>query len=108
MSNESNGDVEIRDAIDQALSSDREIDPSPWFRRNVMRRIRAEAELPPIRFPWRRFATGSGLALVAVVVSMTGDGAAASLADLSLILPAAVLLLVVSRFTTGRSTSSAG
>jgi hypothetical protein len=60
------------DELDEILKSDVTIEPSPRFVSAVMRAIyRESAELPPLRFPWSRFAIG-----VAACALMTGSAGA--------------------------------
>jgi hypothetical protein len=57
------------DELDQILRSDEIIEPSPGFVSAVMRAVYRESTgLPPLRFPWSRFAIG-----VAACVLMTGS-----------------------------------
>jgi hypothetical protein len=60
------------DELDEILSSDETIEPSPGFVGAVMRAVyRESTELPPLRFPWSRFGIG-----VAACALMTGSAGA--------------------------------
>lgn len=85
----------MSDEIEKALERDRTVEPSPWFRRAVMGKVRAEAELPPIAFPWKRVLAAIALAVIAMVASMESGPA---LPRLELLLPVIVTLAVASRF----------
>ena len=57
----------MEDNIDRILSSDREVDPSSTFVRNVMATVRREASTPvPVPFPWLRVLPGLAIAAVAL------------------------------------------
>ncbi len=88
---------ELERRIDDALEGERRIEPSPWFRRGVMAKVRAQADVPPIAFPWTRVLAGVALALVAVVASL-GAPAAHTTPRVELLLPVVVTLLVASRW----------
>ena len=92
-----------RELVDRALSREEPIEPSLGFRTRVMRQVRAEASLPPLRFPWWRFAGGVALAMVALGgVAASGDALDDLSFNLALIIPAAVLLILAARLTVGR------
>ena len=55
--------------MDRLLSSEPDLLPSSGFAASVMSAVRDTAEVPPLPFPWARFATGLALCvLVAGVV----------------------------------------
>jgi len=90
--------------IDTALASDRTIVPSVSFRRSAMRRVRANVEVPPLPFPWKRLAAALGFAFVATVASIwaQADSAAISVDPIPLV-PLVIAMAVVARLTAGRS-----
>lgn len=51
--------------IHEALRSDEPPPPAPFFRFDVMRRIRAGIETPPLAFPWRILAIAVLLGAIA-------------------------------------------
>lgn len=83
--------------IDDALEGERRIEPSPWFRRGVMAKVRVQAEVPPIAFPWARVLAGVALALVALIGSLSAPAAPAT-PRVEALLPLIVTLLVASRW----------
>ncbi len=94
---------EDRDFIDSVLSNEPSIEPSPWFRSRVMRRVRATAELPPLAFPWQRFALGIVLAALAIVTSLaSADGPATATLHPGVVIPAVILAFLGARLTTRR------
>jgi hypothetical protein len=82
---------ELERRIDEALEGERRIDPSPWFRRGVMAKVRMQAEMPPIAFPWKRVLAAIALAVVAVVASLSAPAAHAT-PRIELFLPVVVTL----------------
>lgn len=89
----------MSDPIDEALDHDRAVEPSPWFRRGVMAKVRAEADLPPIAFPWMRVLVALALATAAAALSFGAPAAP----RVELLLPAVVTLLIASRLATSSS-----
>lgn len=72
--------LEVSDeSLDTSLGRDPWIEPSPGFRSAVLRRVYAEAELPELAFPWKRFALGVFQALLAIGgIVVGGEGLFAS------------------------------
>lgn len=59
------------DHLDQILSTDRRLPPSPGFEATVMREVHRLADEPqPLRFPWVRFLPGLVAMFLLVAVSI--------------------------------------
>jgi len=66
----------MKDPLEQILSTDRRMPPSPGFEVSVMREVRRLAVEPQsLRFPWGRFLPGLAamilLALTSTVITLT-------------------------------------
>lgn len=57
------------DPIHDALAHEPVIEPDPAFTATVMSAVRREADVPPIAFPWRRFAGGLAATIAAPVMA---------------------------------------
>ena len=63
----------MNDDLGRALSNEPEIEPSRHFTRAVMAAVaRAEAEPPPLAFPWRRALPGMVVVAAAAVLVVSG------------------------------------
>lgn len=63
------------DPVHDALARDEAIEPGPAFTASVMAAVR-DAALPPIGFPWRRFALGLTASIATpLLVALTGTPA---------------------------------
>ncbi len=83
-----------RDDLDRALRND-PLEPSSGFALRVMDAVRAEAEAPPLAFPWGRLALGvascvlvsASATLLAPQAAAAWDGFRPALAPLAAIAP---------------------
>lgn len=86
--------------LDSILSSEETLEPSRGFAGNVMGSVRRQAEdLPPLRFPWWRFAAGvaasGGMAVSATLLLAQSEMLAAPApAAIPVIVYALAMLLV--------------
>jgi hypothetical protein len=64
---------DIDTSIDDALTSERQIEPSAFFAARVMHFVRAEPALPPLPFPWKRIAAAVALLIVTLVAAVDSD-----------------------------------
>lgn len=92
---------EMEQMIEQAIDGDRTVEPSPWFRRRAMHKVRAEVELPPLAFPWMR--VGAGLFFAAVAAGASVYGAAVEVPAAVLLVPLSAIVFVAARMTSRRS-----
>jgi hypothetical protein len=61
------------DPVHDALAPEATIEPGPAFTASVMAAVRRDAALPPIGFPWRRFALGLTASIATpLLVALTG------------------------------------
>jgi hypothetical protein len=85
--------------LDEALSTDRDPGPSPFFTARVMAAVRAEAQLPPLPFPFARFAAALALFLLILIRGALPE--ASSAADL--LFGTGVVLVTVAALATLRA-----
>lgn len=77
--------------LEEALSTDRDPGPSPFFTARVMAAVRAETELPPLPFPFTRFAAALALFLLILIRGAFPETSAAA----DLLFGAGVVLVTV-------------
>jgi hypothetical protein len=53
--------------IDEALATERVIEPSDGFTSRVMNAVRSEQELAPLPFPWKRIAAAVLLMMITLI-----------------------------------------
>ncbi|MDX1500912.1 MAG: hypothetical protein R3325_01025 [Thermoanaerobaculia bacterium] len=88
------------DEIQRALSEDRPVEPSLGFQARVMRRLRSDAELPPLALPWKRFVAALVAAFGALAMAATVDpDLLQATARPGLLFPTVVLLVLAARCT---------